>query len=353
MRFIRTGLALAVLLVSVHSLAAQSETHTPVPESTPEVAAINLNPANLTGAEDVAFAHFAHTSVDGPAIDLYLQELGDAPIVTDFTFGEELGDFQLPARNYTVVARAAGSGASGEVLAQMNWNYPPNTSWLIVFAGLASNYSLQLEPVNLLRDDIAPETARVRVINMIAGGPVVSVSGTGGEDLGRSFGWIGVVDREIAPATVTLAVTAQSGATLLTDYALEFPGAALTTLLLIGEPDGSPPVQIIHFSSPATASRIQLVNGLDMPIQIFLRPGNLELLASLDAGATSDWLTIRSGAVTFVAYAPGTGPRGQELAAWIGAVDPMRDVTITFNADRSVDDSAPVFSPVVTPAAES
>lgn len=76
-----------------------------------------------------------------------------------------------------------------------------------------------------------------------------------------------------------------------------------------------------------------------------MRPGDTELLPSLEAGATSDWVMVPSGAVTFVTYEPGTGPTGQEGAAWIGDVLPFRDQVITFQADGNADNTSPVFTP--------
>ena len=99
--------------------------------------------------------------------------------------------------------------------------------------------------------------------------------------------------------------------------------------------------------SAADVSRVQFANNGRAAIQIFMRPGDVELVQSLAAGETSEWITVPSGAVTFVAYAPGTGPGGQELGSWIGTVQPMRDVTVSFTASNTAEATDPVFSPTM------
>ncbi len=349
MRLIRTGLALTVLLVSVYASSAQSET-TPEPEATPEVVAVNLNPMNLVGTDAVTFVQFTNTVSDVPAVDLYVPELGDSPLVTDLAFGEVTDFYFLPAGALTVDARTAGADANSDVLASLNWGFPPDTSWMALFAGMASNLSLQVEPINLLRNDIPDDVARVRVINVLANGPVVSLASSAGDDFGTGLAWNGVADADVAPGNYTLTLSGEDGTSLLEAMPVDLPGGALTTLVLLGVRDGAPPVQIVSTTSPAYRSRVQFVNRMDAPLQFFLRPGDVELLASLAPGETSDFIELPSGAVTYVVYAPGTGPTGQELGAWIGAAQPLRDQIVTFGADGSASESEPVFSPAVVEA---
>lgn len=343
-------LLLTLTLLYLIPVFAQTETPTPdaTPESTPamdESLMVNMNPLNLAATDSVVFVRFAHAAADGTAVDLYVHELGDTPVVEDLTFGEQTGFIFLPASSYSIVARAAGSGVEGEVITVMDWNFQQNTSWLVTFVGLLSTVSLQLEPINLLRDDIPADMARVRVVNFVSGGSALTINSSTGDNFGQSLGWIGVFDTDMSPGTHSLTVTSQDGTAMLTDSVVDIGSDALTTLLLIGSADGTQPLQLITFNSPANVSRVQFVNNSSVPIQIFVRPGNHEIIASLASGQTSEWVTVSSGSVTFVTYVPGTGPVGQELSAWIGEVHPLRDLTITFNADNTAAESDPVFSP--------
>jgi hypothetical protein len=342
---------------------AQTETPNPIqPTMTPEGTAEStaeatmqagsstaiMNPMNLTGSDNVTFVRFVNTVIDVPSIDLYVQELGDQAVVTDLTFGKVTDSMLLPAGEYNVVARAAGSGVGGETLTTMKWNFQPETSWVVSLVGQTSNASLQLEPLNLLRNDIADDVSRLRVVNLVAGTPELKISSSAGDDFGQALGWTDVFDADMKPGTYNLTVTSKDGKSLLTDAAVDMGGGALSTVILVGSADGSKPLQLVTFNSPAYVSRVRFVNNSSAPIQIFMRPGDTELVPSLAVGETSDWVTVPSGSVTFVAYAPGTGPSGQELGSWIGMVQPMRDVIISFAANNIAEASEPVFSPVLS-----
>jgi hypothetical protein len=158
---------------------------------------------------------------------------------------------------------------------------------------------------------------------------------------------MGVADTEMAPGTVSLSVVDDAGTAYATDTTVGLVGGALNTLLLVGDTAGSRPVEVQNVYSPESTARVQLVNNTGQPVQIFMRPGDTELIDVLAAGETSEWLTLPPVSVTFVAYAPGTGPTGQELSAWIGALNPLRDVTVTFMEDMSTNVSDASFSPEV------
>jgi len=340
------------------AIPALAQTVTPNPNPTPESTAeatmpdgaftANVNPSALTGKDSVTFVRFINTVIDEPSVDLYIQELGDKGIIKDLTFGQVTDSMLLPAGKYNLVARAAGSGPDGKVITTTNWEFQPETSWLVTLVGLTSNASLQLEPVNLLRDDIANNMGRVRVINFVAGAPDLMVSSSAGDDFGQSLGWMGIFDADMKPATYNLAVASKDGNVLLKDSAVDVGAGALSTVMLIGSVDGSQPVKLVTFNSPADVSRVQFVNNSSAAIQIFGRPDDVELVKSLAAGQTSDWITVPSRSVTFVSYAAGTGPTGRELGSWIGVVQPFRDVTVTFTDAKTADASDPVFSPTLS-----
>jgi len=333
---------------------AQTETpdpNQPTTESTAESTAQTdtstgtMNPLNLVGTDDVAFVRFANTVVDVPSVDLYIQELGDKGVVKDLAFGQITDASLLPAGKYNVVARVAGSDPSSEAITSMSWEFQPDTSWLITLVGLTSNASVQLEPINLVQTDIANNMARVRVVNLVSEAPSLTVSSSTGDDFGSSLAWSDVFDADMKSGTYNLSVAADTGDTLLENSPVELKNGELSTVVLIGSVDGNQPLQLVTFNSAENVSRVQFVNNSQAAIEIFARPGDVSILQSLAAGETSDWVAIPSGSVTFVSYAPGTGPSGQELGAWIGEVHPLRDVVVTFTDDKTAAASDPVFSP--------
>lgn len=358
MRKVTILVLLVVLCLVAIPTFAQTETPSPTQPTTPAEGTAEatltvgastaiMNPMNLVGTDNVTFVRFVNTVVDVPSVDLYVQELGDQALVTDLAFGKVTDAMLLPAGEHNVVVRAAGSGVAGEALTNMKWNFQPDTSWLVTLMGQDSNKSVQLEPISLLRNDIANDVARVRVVNLVAGTSELKVGTKTGDDFGQALNWADMFDADMKAGTYNLNVTTKDEKALLTDAPVDLRAGALTTVLLAGNADGTTPVQFITFDSPADVSRIQFVNNSSAPIQIFVRPSDTELVSSLAAGETSDWVTVPSGSVTFVAYAPGTGPSGQELGSWIGTVQPMRDITVSFTKDNATEASDPVFSPPV------
>jgi hypothetical protein len=71
-------------------------------------------------------------------------------------------------------------------------------------------------------------------------------------------------------------------------------------------------------------------------VDIHYRPGEERLIENFAAGETSDWVTLEAGAVTFLAYAPGTGPTGTELAGVAIQLRPGYDVTVSVNDTEMV-----------------
>src|SRR5436190_13069391 len=121
----------------------------------------------------------------------------------------------LPAGEYNIVARAAGSRAGGEALTTMKWDFQPETSWIVPLIGQTANASLQLEPISLLRNDIAEDMSRVRVVNLVAGTPQLKVSSSAGDDFGQALNWTDVFDADMKPGSYNLNVTSTDGKSLL------------------------------------------------------------------------------------------------------------------------------------------
>jgi len=345
---------LGLLCLVAIPVFAQTETPNPnqptaesTAEGTAQVDTVNgiTNPLKLVGSDDVAFVRFANTVVDVPSVDLYIEELGDKGVVKDLAFGQITDSTLLPAGKYNVVARVAGSAPSDEAITTMNWDFQPDTSWLVTLVGLTSNASLQLEPINLLQTDIANDMARVRFVNLVSEAPSLTVSSSTGDDFGHSLAWSDIFDADMKSGIYNLSVAADTGDSLLENSPVELKNGELSTVVLIGSVKGSQPLQLLTFNSAENVSRVQFVNNSQAAIEIFVRPGDVALIQALAAGETSDWVTIPSGSVTFVSYASGTGPSGQELGAWIGEVQPLRDVIVSFTDDKTAVASDPVFSP--------
>ena len=144
------------------------------------------------------------------------------------------------------------------------------------------------------------------------------------------MGWAGLALRThwLHPGSYSLQVSPE-GSAATEPQAFDFEANTTYTLYLIGSPGGDPAVSILNMIAPRNSARVRFVNERSDTVDIHYRPGNDRIAESLASGATSDFTQIAARAITFVAYAPGTGPTGQELAALPIQLRPGRDLTIT------------------------
>jgi hypothetical protein len=97
--------------------------------------------------------------------------------------------------------------------------------------------------------------------------------------------------------------------------------------------------------SPQDQTRVRFVNQRADAVDLHIRPGNARIIENLQPGASTDYIGLPSGAATFVAYAPGEGPRGQEKAALAEQLRPGRDLTVTLGANGQMSVTESVFTP--------
>jgi hypothetical protein len=302
-------------------------------EATPEMTgsyAINA-PTDLDPAGSLAFVRFVHAAADVGPVDIYLAETPDTPVVANLTFGEVTEEVLLPS-SAGLIAQAAGSEAGSETTTQLDFELGGNSSWIVAVVGLNSNASVLLEPISVLRSDYN-EMARVRVMNLVASDATFSVTSDADMDFGTELGFNSMADNDIEPGSYTLSLTGADGSAVGESEAYTFDANTTNTLLIVGAADGSQPIRVIPVVSPRDVSHVQFVNTGTEPVDIFIRPGDTAVVNGLEGGATSEWVEVPSGAATFITYAPGTGPTGQEQAALPLQLDPSRDVVITFGAD--------------------
>ena len=284
-----------------------------------------LNQPVLDLNSGIAFVRFAHTSVDVGTIDIYRGRDAE-PIVAGLDYGEVTELIPIPAGGWLMTARPAGSGTGGTQLYQVNWNYLSNSSWVITAAGIQNEFAFIVEPVSILRNNY-DNKARVRIVNVVAGAPRTTVLTMDNVVLGDGLGWFGVRDTLLEPGDYILDANATNGSFLVTPQQFTFEANITYTLLVMGGLNGAP-LQFLTFETPQEISRVRFINSRIDVVDIHYRPGNQLLISTFDPQTETDWYEFPSGAVTFVAVAPGAGANGREIAALPWQLRPDRDVTI-------------------------
>lgn len=343
---------IALFLILGASLAlpvmAQDATATPEPVATVEPAA-TVDPAataepvaeeptyivtgpDVAAVDSLAFIIFAHTSVDSGPVDFYINGLGTTPVVANLAFGESTGIVNLPAGTHTMTVRAAGSAADSTPLTTFTWDFTGNSTWVVSAVGRMETLSFLAEPVTVIRTPLNG-MARVRIANWVSDIEMLSVDSDSDTVFAKGLGWAGIQDLEIEPGTYQLQVMDAADAGLTEPVTFNFEADTVYVLFLAGSTTAEPAVDYLVIEVPQDETRIQFVNERTDTVDVHMRPGDEQVIGSLAAGTTSEWFSIPSTAVTFIAYAPGTGPTGQELASLATQLRPARDVTVVFRAD--------------------
>jgi hypothetical protein len=294
-----------------------------------------VNAPPVDASSSIAYLRFVHTSIDSGPVDIYAQNLGGILLVQNLQYDQFTDLIFLPSGQHTFVFRPAGSGAEGAVMSTVSWNFGQDTSWMVAVAGRMADYSFQIEPFTLLRGQMNGN-ARVRVVNWVSSTQRITLSSDQGVDFGRSLGWIGIKDVDFPPGAYTLTLTTESGQTPMVSAPYEFAANTLYALMITGVADGNPPPHLISIPSSQDITRVRFVNNRGEAVDIHMRPGNQRIVEALAPGQMTDYLSLPNGAVTFVAFAPGTGPRGQELSAFIDYLRPARDLTVALQPDGSM-----------------
>lgn len=285
-----------------------------------------LNPPALDTGQGIAFVTFVHTSVDAGPLDIYYGNQ-ETPVVSGLTYGTYTGLMPIQAGSRTFRARAAGSGPSGEVLYRLTWDFLANSTWMVTAAGVRSTFSFIVEPITIIRNAYEGQ-ARVRVINVVATGPRVTVTDSSGKIFDDGLGWVGIKDSLVAPGEYVLGVSTQTGLSMAEPVTYTFEANHTYTLFVIGDGNEAP-LAFLNLPVQQDITRVRFINTRADRVDVHARPGNAKILEGIEPGVDGDWIELPSGAFTFIAYAPDTGPTGRELAGIALQLRPQRDVVIT------------------------
>lgn len=225
---------------------------------------------NTLPASGNAHVRFVHASPDAPAVDITLPD--DTPVFSDIAFKEVGAYSPVPAGNYDLEVRPAGTMTS--VLDLPGLSFADRTVYTVFATGYATGATPALNA--LLVDDAGP--ARVRVAHMSPDAPAVDVLVDGApafEDL--AFEEVSAYASlpsdsyfvEVVPAGTTSPVVISATLSLApnTDYTVAAVGELASIEPLVLEDDNAAPalgnahIRFVHASPDAPAVDITLPDG--------------------------------------------------------------------------------------------
>jgi hypothetical protein len=284
--------------------------------NTPEV-----NPEN-----SISFLQFGNWSPDVGNLDFYIGN-NTTPIVENLAYQEFTQSLIVNSGELSVIARPAGSGADGDVLSELNWSFQGNSSWTVSGIGLQSEFAFWVEPISIIRTDYNDQ-ARIRVINLIATRQRATVNTDSGNELANGINWVGLKDTMVDPATYTLNIELADNTKIEGLITQDVKANVTYTVVLTGMNTDEQPVQAIVMENLENSTRVKFISQRSDAIEIFIMPAGIEVVDQLEPETETDWIALPSGSLTFILYAPDTGPTSQELAGISRQLRPGRDVTI-------------------------
>ncbi|MGY1808059.1 class F sortase [Blastococcus sp. SYSU D00669] len=218
-----------------------------------------LQPPSPAAAADEGLLRVAHLSPDSPAVDMTVDDPGDAvPAVTVAGVGYGTVSDYAPVApgTYTVSLRAAGADPAGPPVLSTSVEVGPGTASTVAGVGAFADLALAV-----LADDLSRPpsgSARVRVLAAAAGAPVVDV-GVPGAPLasGLEFGEAGGY-ADVPGGPTTLGVAPDGGAPV--ELPLTVEAGTVYSLLLLDREGGGLDVRLVP---DATSSPVVPVGGVE------------------------------------------------------------------------------------------
>ena len=290
--------------------------------------------AQTTATDNVGFIRFAHTAVDVPPIDIY-GDNNTTPLVTNLMYGDVTDFIALPVTFSGFVARAAGSAADSQPLFSLQWGVKANESEMITAAGLSSHKAFLLEPLTLVRTNTQGK-ARVRIFDTVWGGSFLSVGTTQGTAFSSNQKYLNASDdKDVDPGSYDFQVTDSTGKVVATASAVNLEADKIYVMLITGSADGSTPIKLVPVVSDEDMTRVQIINQSGSSIDVYDKGQTQPFAAALGNGATSDFMSLPSGATTFVVRNAGSSSTDRELASLAVQLRPEHETVITVTSSGS------------------
>ncbi len=287
--------------------------------------------AQTPAADNYGFIRFIHGAIDVPALDIYASTPDEILLVSNLAYGQATDFMALPTTIQGFTARAAGSGPDSEALFRLTRRVKANQSEIIAAAGLGGNRAFVLEPLVLVRSDTQGK-ARIRVFNLVWGGPYLTVLDDRGVTLGRDMQYLSSSgDVDVEPGAYSFEIRSGGGKPVATQKAVNLEPDKIYALMILGGMEETPPLQFVILASDEETTRVRFVNKSNAAADIYIKGTSKPFVAGLGVNASTDLMTVPSGATTFVMRAQGSPADSTEVAFVAPQLRPGRDVTITIN----------------------
>jgi hypothetical protein len=238
------------------------------------------------------------------------------------------------------IVRRAGES---EDLFRLRWGVDNNMSWLITVSGRNDRGALIMEPFNLIRVDIPEESASLRFINFVWGGPTLTLTADSGATIASNTQYLNYGDTTLPDSEVVLSLST-GGGNVVAEKTVTLAPYLLYTVLALGDMDDAESYSLVVFESSPYLARARFTNERDEAIDIYAKTTNELLVENLAVGETSEYVTLPSHSETFLAHA--TGETRPDLAGGAVFLSPQRDFTYVVNQSGTITETERLLTPV-------
>jgi hypothetical protein len=293
-------------------------------------ASLAIATAQTSPNDNFGFIRFIHTAIDVSPIDLYTID-SPTPIVSSLAYGQFTDFLTLSTSTQGFVARRAGAAPDSPPLFRLSRRVKANQSEIITAAGLDSKRAFVLEPLVLIRSATRGK-ARVRVFNTVWGGPYLTVKDQRSVVYGQDLQYLSSsIDSDVEPGSYEFSVFSGAGKVVATEPGVTLEADKVYSLMLVGGMDGAPPIHFIVLVCDEESTRVRIINAGGNPADIYIKGIDQPFVSNLKPGASTPYITVPSGATTFVLRPAGSAANSTEYAFVAPQLRPGRDVTITIN----------------------
>lgn len=294
--------------------------------------------AQDTTAEADATVRFIHASPGAPAVDVLVD---GQPILEGLTSGEASQYLVITPQEHRVQVVPTGQTAEAALFDE-TIDAGQGRAYVVAVFGLLNDIQGAVYDVNL--DEIEPENARVRLINLSPEAGDVDLLETGGDEWFSDVGLGDATDyRDVAPGTYSADVRGEDDRILRTIANLTFNETSVYDVVVLGlisddsltvqalETAVSPPCsEVLGITADPTDACVRLVHAAQDAPDLDVYVNEAQIADGLEFGTATEYAAVPSGGGRGVRAVAAGGPMEEAILDESLDFDPGQAYEIVF-----------------------
>jgi hypothetical protein len=272
-------------------------------------------------AEADATVRFVHASPGAPSVDVLVD---GQPILEGLTSGEASQYLVITPQEHQLLVVPSGQTAEAALFDE-TLDAGPGGAYVVAVFGLLNDLQGAVYDVNL--DEIEPENARVRLINLSPEAGEVDLLETGGDEWFGSVGLGSVTDyRDVAPGSYSADLRGEDDRVLRTIANLTFDETSVYDIVVLGlisddsltvqvlETVVSPPCsEVVGITASPTDACVRIVHAAQDAPGADVYVNEAQIADGLEFGTATEYAAVPSGGGRGVRAVAAGGPMEEAI----------------------------------------